>query len=313
MLDKLKIFTGNSNIGLASEICQHLGIPLGKSEVKSFSDGEICVEIQESVRGMEVYVIQSTCPPANKHLMELLIMLDALKRASAYAITAVIPYYGYARQDRKVAPRTPITAKLIADLIATAGATRVLCLDLHAGQIQGFFNVPVDNLYATPIILDYMQKNYTDDVVIVSPDAGGVERARAFAKRLNTSFAIIDKRRPAPNIAEVMNIIGDIKGKRAIILDDMIDTAGTITLATNAMLENGAKEVYVCCTHPVFSGPAIERLKKSSVKEVVVTNTIPLSKEALELKKIKALSIAPLLSEAIKRIHYGESVSSLFV
>ncbi|MBI5682400.1 MAG: ribose-phosphate pyrophosphokinase [Deltaproteobacteria bacterium] len=313
MLDKLKIFTGNSNIPLASEIARYLDVPLGESEVKSFSDGEICVEIKESVRGMEVYVVQSTCPPANKHLMELLIMLDALKRASAYAITAVIPYYGYARQDRKVAPRTPITAKLIADLIATAGATRVLCVDLHAGQIQGFFNVPVDNLYATPVILEYIHNNYKDDVVIVSPDAGGVERARAFAKRLDTSFAIIDKRRPAPNIAEVMNIIGDIKDKKAILLDDMIDTAGTITLAANALAEKGAKEVYACCTHPVFSGPAADRLRKSAIKEVVVTNTIPLNKEASTLNKIKTLSIAPLLSEAIKRIHYGESVSSLFV
>lgn len=313
MLDKLKIFAGNSNLPLAQEIGENLDVSLGKAEVKSFSDGEICVEIQESVRGMEVYVIQSTCPPANKNLMELLIMLDALKRASAHAITAVIPYYGYARQDRKVAPRTPITAKLIADLIAAAGATRVLCADLHAGQIQGFFNVPVDNIYATPVILEYIQKNYKDDAVIVSPDAGGVERARAFAKRLNTSFAMIDKRRPAPNIAEVMNIIGDIKDKRAILLDDMIDTAGTISLAADALVKNGAKEVYACCTHPVFSGPAIERLKKSALKEIVVTNTIPLSKEAQDLKKIKTLSIAPLLGEAIKRIHYGESVSSLFV
>lgn len=313
MLDKLKIFAGNSNLPLAQEICEYLNVSLGKAEVKSFSDGEICVEIQESVRGMEVYVIQSTCPPANKNLMELLIMLDALKRASAHAITAVIPYYGYARQDRKVAPRTPITAKLIADLIAVSGATRVLCVDLHAGQIQGFFNVPVDNIYATPVILEYIQKNYKDDVVIVSPDAGGVERARAFAKRLNTSFAIIDKRRPAPNIAEVMNIIGDIKDKKAILLDDMIDTAGTISLAADALVKNGAKEVYACCTHPVFSGPAIERLKKSQLKEVVVTDTIPLNKEAVELKKIRTLSIAPLLGEAIKRIHYGESVSSLFV
>lgn len=313
MFDKLKIFAGNSNLPLAQEIGENLGVSLGKAEVKSFSDGEICVEIQESVRGMEVYVVQSTCPPANKNLMELLIMLDALKRASAHAITAVIPYYGYARQDRKVAPRTPITAKLIADLIAAAGATRVLCVDLHAGQIQGFFNVPVDNIYATPVILEYIQKNYKDDAVIVSPDAGGVERARAFAKRLNTSFAMIDKRRPAPNIAEVMNIIGDIKDKKAILLDDMIDTAGTISLAADALVKNGAKEVYACCTHPVFSGPAIERLKKSALKEIVVTNTIPLGKEAQDLKKIKTLSIAPLLGEAIKRIHYGESVSSLFV
>lgn len=313
MLDKLKIFAGNSNIPLAEDICQHFGVPLGKSEVKSFSDGEICVEIQESVRGMEVYVIQSICNPGNKNLMELLIMLDALKRASAHAITAVIPYYGYARQDRKVAPRTPITAKLIADLITVAGATRALCMDLHAGQIQGFFNIPVDNLYATPVLLEYIQKHYKDNTVIVSPDAGGVERARAFAKRLQTNFAMIDKRRPAPNVAEIMNIIGDVSGKICILLDDMIDTAGTITQAAEALMKRGAREVYACCTHPVLSGPAIERLKKSPLKEVIVTNTIPLSDEARGLSKIKSLTVAPLLGEAIKRIHCGESVSSLFV
>ena len=313
MLDKIKIFAGNSNLPLAADICRHLGISLGNTEIKSFSDGEVFVEVKESVRGMEVYVIQSTCTPVNKNLMELLVMMDALKRASAHAITAVIPYYGYARQDRKVAPRTPITAKLIADLITTAGATRVLCMDLHAGQIQGFFNVPVDNLYATPVLLDYIQKNYRDNTVIVSPDAGGVERARAFAKRLQTNFAIIDKRRPAPNIAEIMNIIGDVAGKICIIMDDMIDTAGTITQAADALMKHGAKEVYACCTHPVLSGPAIERLKKAPIKEVIVTNTIPLSDEARGLKKIKSLTVAPLLGEAIKRIHYGESVSSLFV
>lgn len=313
MLDKLKIFAGNSNIPLAEDICRHFGVPLGKSEVKSFSDGEICVEIQESVRGMEVYVIQSICNPGNKNLMELLIMLDALKRASAHAITAVIPYYGYARQDRKVAPRTPITAKLIADLITVAGATRALCMDLHAGQIQGFFNIPVDNLYATPVLLEYIQKHYKDNTVIVSPDAGGVERARAFAKRLQTNFAMIDKRRPAPNVAEIMNIIGDISGKICILLDDMIDTAGTITQAAEALMKRGAREVYACCTHPVLSGPAIERLKKSPLKEVIVTNTIPLSDEARGLSKIKSLTVSPLLGEAIKRIHCGESVSSLFV
>jgi len=313
MLDKLKIFAGNSNIPLAEDICQHFGVPLGKSEVKSFSDGEICVEIQESVRGMEVYVIQSICNPGNKNLMELLIMLDALKRASAHAITAVIPYYGYARQDRKVAPRTPITAKLIADLITVAGATRALCMDLHAGQIQGFFNIPVDNLYATPVLLEYIQKHYKDNTVIVSPDAGGVERARAFAKRLQTNFAMIDKRRPAPNVAEIMNIIGDVSGKICILLDDMIDTAGTITQAAEALMKRGAREVYACGTHPVLSGPAIDRLKKSPLKEVIVTNTIPLSDEARGLSKIKSLTVAPLLGEAIKRIHCGESVSSLFV
>src|SRR3990167_3827104 len=313
MLDKLKIFAGNSNIPLAEDICRHFGVSLGKSEVKSFSDGEICVEIQESVRGMEIYVLQSICNPGNKNLMELLIMLDALKRASAHAITAVIPYYGYARQDRKVAPRTPITAKLIADLITVAGATRVLCMDLHAGQIQGFFNIPVDNLYATPVLLEYIQKHYKDNTVIVSPDAGGVEKAKAFAKRLQTNFAMIDKRRPAPNVAEIMNIIGDVSGKICILLDDMIDTAGTITQAAEALMKRGAREVYACCTHPVLSGPAIDRLKKSPLKEVIVTNTIPLSDEARGLKKIKSLTVAQLLGEAIKRIHYGESVSSLFV
>ena len=313
MLDKIKIFAGNSNHPLAGDICRHLGVPPGKAEVKSFSDGEICAEVQESVRGMEVYVIQSTCSPGNRNLMELLIMLDALKRASAHAITAVIPYYGYARQDRKVAPRTPITAKLIADLITVAGATRVLCMDLHAGQIQGFFNIPVDNLYATPVLLEHIQKNYTDNTVIVSPDAGGVERARAFAKKLKISFAMIDKRRPTPNVAEIMNIIGDVSGKDCILLDDMIDTAGTITQAADALIKRGAKGVYACCTHPVLSGPAVERLKKSPIKEVIVTDTIPLRDEAKKINKIKSLTVAPLLGEAIKRIHYGESVSSLFV
>ncbi|MEE9591142.1 MAG: ribose-phosphate pyrophosphokinase [Thermodesulfobacteriota bacterium] len=312
MLDKLKVFAGNSNQPLAMEICQYLGVEPGKEEVKSFSDGEICVEIKESVRGMEVYVIQSTSSPGNKNLMELLIMLDALKRASAYAITAVIPYYGYARQDRKVAPRTPITAKLIADLIEVAGATRVLCVDLHAGQVQGFFNVPVDNLYATPVLLDYLKKKRKNDTVVVSPDAGGVERARAFAKRLETGLAIIDKRRPGPNISEVMHIIGDVEGKHAMILDDMIDTAGTITAAAEALKREGAQKVYACCTHPVFSGPAIERLNKSCINEVVVTNTINIGEDK-RCDKIKVLSIAPLIGEAIKRIHYGESVSSLFV
>lgn len=313
MLDKLKIFSGNSNPQLAVEICQHLGIPLGKAEVRTFSDGETYVEIQESVRGMEVFVVQSTSPPGDKHLMELLIMLDALKRASAQTITAIIPYYGYARQDRKVAPRTPITAKLVADLITTAGAGRVLCMDLHAGQIQGFFNIPVDNLYATPVILEYIKRNYMDDMVIVSPDAGGVERARAFAKRLSTGLAIIDKRRFAPNQAEIMNIIGDVEGKTTVLLDDMIDTAGTITQAAEALIKKGAGEVHACCTHPVLSGSAVERLKRSPLVEVVVTNTIPLKGEAQNLGKIKVLSISGLLGEAIKRIHYGESVSSLFV
>ena len=310
--DKVKIFAGNSNKTLALEICDHLGISLGRSEVKSFSDGEVYVDIQESVRGVDVYVVQSTSIPCNNNLMELLIMLDAFKRASAGSTTAVIPYYGYARQDRKVAPRTPISAKLVADLITVAGATRVVCVDLHAGQIQGFFNIPVDHLYATPVLLKYIKERFRDEIVIVSPDAGGVERARAFAKRLSANLAIIDKRRPQPNVSEVMNIIGDIEDKIAILLDDMVDTAGTLTQAANALKENGAREVYACCTHAVLSGPAIERINKSPIIELVVTNTIPL-REGNTSPKIRTVSVGALLGEAIKRIHFGESVSSLFV
>lgn len=313
MIDRIKIFAGNSNKPLAQEICTHLGMELGKSDVRSFSDGEVYVDIQESVRGVEVYVLQSTCTPTNDNLMELLIMLDAFKRASAVSVTAVIPYYGYARQDRKVAPRTPISAKLVADLITAAGATRVVCVDLHAGQIQGFFNIPVDHLYATPVLLEYIKKNFDDDIVVVSPDAGGVERARAFAKRLGTNLAIIDKRRPRPNVSEVMNIIGDIEGKTAVLLDDMIDTAGTITQAAEALQKNGAKQVYACATHAVLSGPAMDRIEKSPIKELVVTNTIPPMKGTPQSAKIKRLSVGSLLGEAIKRIHCGESVSSLFV
>jgi ribose-phosphate pyrophosphokinase len=312
-MEKLKLFSGNSNIPLAQEMCVPLGIPLGTATVKRFSDGEVFVEIEENVRGADVFVVQSTCHPGNDNLMELLIMIDALKRASAERITAVLPYYGYARQDRKAAPRTPITAKLVADLITTAGADRILCMDLHAGQIQGFFNIPVDHLYATPVILDYIRKNFQDDIVIVSPDAGGVERARAFAKRLNCSLAIIDKRRTAPNVAEVMNIIGDVEGKAAILVDDMVDTASTLTQGAEAVYKNGARKVYACCTHPVLSGPAISRIEQSVLEELVVTNTIPLSKDGAACKKIKALSVASLLAEAIKRIYMDESVSSLFV
>jgi len=312
MFEKLKIFSGNSNPALARDICSEIGVTLGKAEVKSFSDGEICVEVQESVRGMEVYVVQSTSSPGNKNLMELLIMVDALKRASAQGITAVIPYYGYARQDRKVAPRTPITAKLVADLLEVAGATRMLCIDLHAGQIQGFFNVPVDNVFATPILLEYIKQRYKNDTVVVSPDAGGVERARAFAKRLETGLAIIDKRRPGPNVSEVMHIIGDVEGKIAILLDDMIDTAGTITQAAEALKREGAREVFACCSHAVLSGPAIDRINESCINEVVVTNTIDQASR-MSCKKIKVLSVAPILGESIKRIHRGESVSSLFI
>jgi len=313
MLERIRIFSGNSNVVLAEKICSNLGVPLGKASVTTFSDGETRVEINENVRGMDVFIIQSSCPPVNVTLMELLIMIDAMKRASADRITAVIPYYGYARQDRKVAPRAPITAKLIADLITTAGAHRVLSMDLHAGQIQGFFNIPVDNLFATPVLLEYMKKNFQNDIVIVSPDTGGVERARAFASRLGANLAIIDKRREGPNEAQVMNIIGHVRDKKVIILDDMIDTAGTVVSAVSALKEAGAVEVSVCATHPVLSGPAIERLEKSDIKEVIVTDTIPMNDAALACKCIKVLSVASLLSEAVRRIYYNDSISSLFI
>lgn len=312
-MEKLKLFSGNSNRPLAQEMCDSLGTSLGKATIKRFSDSEVFLQVEENVRGADVFVVQSTCYPGNDNLMELLIMIDAMKRASADRITAVLPYYGYARQDRKVAPRTPITAKLVADLITTAGADRMLCMDLHAGQIQGFFNIPVDHLYATPVILDYIKKHFDDDIVIVSPDAGGVERARAFAKMLNCSLAIIDKRRTAPNVAEVMNIIGDVEGKIAILVDDMVDTAGTLAQGAKAVKDSGAKKVYACSTHPVLSGPAISRIEQSVMEELVVTNTIPLSKEGAACNKIKVLSVASILAEAIKRIYVGDSVSSLFV
>jgi ribose-phosphate pyrophosphokinase len=289
-------------------------VHLGRANVATFSDGEISVEIDENVRGTDVFIIQSTCPPVNTHIMELLIMIDAMKRASADRITAIIPYYGYARQDRKVAPRAPITAKLVADLITAAGARRVLSMDLHAGQIQGFFNIPVDNLFATPILLDYMKKTHQgDETVIVSPDTGGVERARAFGKRLGANLAIIDKRREGPNESQVMNIIGNVGGRRVIILDDLIDTAGTIVHAAEALLNEGAKEISACCTHPVLSGPAIERIQGSVLKELIVTDTIPLHEKAKTCSKIKVLSVAGILSEAVKRIYYNDSVSSLFI
>jgi len=312
-MSPFKIFAGNSNIPLAQEICQTLGVPLAKAEVRPFSDGEIMVEIEENVRGCDVFVLQSTCAPSNTHLMELLIMMDALRRASAKRITAVIPYYGYARQDRKLAPRTPITARLVADLISTSGANRMLCMDLHAGQIQGFFNIPVDNLFAAPVVLRYIQQHFQDDFIVVSPDAGGVERARAHAKRLNVGLAIIDKRREAANVAEVVNIIGDVQGKTAILVDDIVDTAGTLTKGAEALVGAGARRVYGVCTHPVLSGPAIKLIEESKIEELVVTNTIPLRAEGTTCARIKAVSIAPLLSEAIKRIHSETSVSSLFV
>ncbi|MDP2853713.1 MAG: ribose-phosphate pyrophosphokinase [Smithellaceae bacterium] len=316
MLEKIRVFSGNANIPLAQKICEKLGVPLGKANVTTFSDGETRVEINENVRGMDVFIIQSTCTPVNITLMELLIMIDAMKRASADRITAVVPYYGYARQDRKVAPRAPISAKLVADLITTAGAQRLLSMDLHAGQIQGFFNIPVDNIFATPVLIDYMKRSYQhnqDNTVVVSPDTGGVERARAFGKRLGASLAIIDKRREGPNEAQVMNIIGNIKGKRVLILDDMIDTAGTVVQAANALAEAGALEVSVCCTHPVLSGPAIDRIEKSNIKEIIVTDTIPLSDRAASCNRIKILSVSGLLSEAVRRIYYNDSVSSLFI
>jgi ribose-phosphate pyrophosphokinase len=309
----IKIFSGSSNPALAEKICSYVDVPLGSVQVKTFSDGEIAVEIDESVRGLITFVIQSTCPPVNNNLMELLIMIDALRRASAERINAVIPYYGYARQDRKVAPRQPISAKLVANLITVAGASRVLTMDLHAGQIQGFFDIPVDNLYASPILIDYLRTRFKNDLVIVSPDTGGVERARAFAKRLDASLAIIDKRRPTANVAEVMNIIGEVKGRVVVLLDDMVDTAGTLANSATALNEHGALAVYACCTHPVLSGKAIERINNAPIEELIVTDTIPMSPEASRCKKIKVLPVARLFGEAIKRIHNNESVSSLFI
>jgi ribose-phosphate pyrophosphokinase len=308
----LRLFTGNSNVDLVRRIAKHLNTPVGKAVVKTFSDGEINVEINESVRGMDIFVIQSMCHPVNNNLMELLIMIDALKRASSERITAVLPYYAYARQDRKVSPRAPISAKLIADLITTAGASRVLTVDLHAGQIQGFFNIPVDHLFAAPILLDYLRP-LRKNVVMVSPDAGGVERARAFAKRLNASLAIIDKRREGPNVSQVMNLIGEVEGRVAVLLDDIVDTGGTLVRAAEALVEKGAQKVFACCTHPVLSGRAVEILTESPIEELIVTDTIPLKTDAEACSKIKVLSTSRLLAEAIERIHNNESVSSLFV
>lgn len=312
MYKELKLFSGNAHPALAHEICGHLGIRPGEATVSTFSDGEVLVKIDENVRGADVFVVQSCCHPVNSSIMELLIMIDALRRSSAYRITAVIPYFGYARQDRKDQPRVPITAKLVADLITTAGTDRVLTMDLHAGQIQGFFNIPVDNLYATPVLLDYMTREGGGDLVVVSPDAGGVERARAFAKRLQVTLAIIDKRREGPNNAQVMNIIGDVKGRNALLVDDMIDTAGTLVQAAQACAEQGAHRVWAGCTHAVLSGPSLERIQESCLTEVVVTNTIPLNGKDQRCPKLRVLSVAPLLGEAITRIHEEESVSSLF-
>ncbi len=313
---EVKIFSGNSNLELANGISEALNIPLGKASVKRFSDGEVNVEINESVRGKRVFIIQSTCKPANENIMELLIMIDAFKRASAYSITAVIPYYGYARQDRKVAPRAPISAKLVSDLLQVAGIDRLLTVDLHAGQIQGFFDIPVDHLYALPVMIDYIKSNILDknneELVIVSPDAGGVERARAYAKKINAGLAIVDKRRDKPNQSKALHVIGDVTNKIAVIVDDIVDTAGTLCNSSDALLSNGAKKVYACITHPVLSGPAIERLNNSSLEKLIVTNTIPLSEEGKNSSKIKVLSVASLLAEAIKRIYHDDSVSSLF-
>jgi ribose-phosphate pyrophosphokinase len=310
---EMKLFGGTSNTSLVLEVCDYIGIAPGKISAKTFSDGETQVEIRENIRGRDVFVVQSTCTPVNDNLMQLLIIMDALKRASAKRITAVIPYYGYSRQDRKVKPRVPISAKLVADLITVAGANRVVSVDLHAGQIQGYFNIPVDNIFAAPVLLKYIHDNLQDELVIISPDAGGVERARAFAKRLNTSLAIIDKRRESANVAEAMNIIGEVEDKTAIILDDMVDTAGTLVQAAGALKDRGASETHACCTHPVLSGPAIERIEASPIDSLVVTNTIPLNDKARNSKKIVALSVAELLGETIKRIHASDSVSTLFV
>lgn len=311
----IKIFAANSNPDLAAKIAERLELPLGKSSVGMFSDGEISVNLYETVRGSDVFVVQSTSEPVNDYLMELLIMIDALKRASAGRITAVIPYMGYARQDRKAKARDPISAKLVADLITTAGADRVLTMDLHAAQIQGFFDIPVDHLLGVPILAPYYAQKFgrdRDDIVIVSPDLGSVTRARNFAQRLNVPLAIIDKRRPKANVSEVMNIIGDVKDKTVILVDDMIDTAGTITNGANALAEYGAKEVYACCTHPVLSGPAIERIQNSCIKELLVLDTISLPQEK-KIDKIKTLSVAPVFAEAIERIYEDLSVSTLFV
>ena len=311
--DRLKVFAGNSNPALAQEICKHLGVPQAKASVKRFSDGEIYLQILENVRGADVFVVQSTCTPVDENLLELLLMMDALHRSSAKRMTAVLPYYGYARQDRKDKPRVPISAKLVASLLVTAGADRVLTLDLHAAQIQGFFDIPVDHLFATPVMIEYFQGLALQYLTVVSPDAGGVERARAFAKRLRAPLAIIDKRREDANVAEVMHIIGRVRGRTCLIIDDIVDTAGTLAKAADALTEHGATAVYACCTHPVLSGPALERICKSSLKELVVSDSIPLKPEARKCDRIRQLSVAPLLAGAIQSIHEETSISRMFV
>ncbi|SNS44882.1 ribose-phosphate pyrophosphokinase [Anaerovirgula multivorans] len=309
--NEIKVFSGNANPALAKEIAHELGVPLGNCEVGTFSDGEIAVNINETVRGADVFVVQPTHPPVNDHLMELLILIDAFKRASAGRITAVLPYYGYARQDRKAKARDPITAKLVADLLTTAGADRVLAMDLHAAQIQGYFNIPVDHLLGVPILAKYFLNKNLQDLVVVSPDLGSVTRARNFANHLEAPIAIIDKRRPKANVSEVMNIIGDVEGKNVILIDDMIDTAGTIAQGASALKEFGAKDVYACCTHPLLSGPAIERIDNSPIKELIVTNTITLPEEKM-IDKMQVMSVASLFAEAIQRIYKNISVSRLF-
>jgi len=313
MLKSLTIFTGNANRELAESICRSVEVPLGKAQVTTFADGEVYVEIGENVRGVNCFVVQPTCTPVNDHLMELLIIIDALKRASAGSIVAVIPYFGYARQDRKVKPRTPISSKLVADLLTSAGVDRVLAMDLHAGQIQGFFNIPFDHLYAMPVHLEYIGPKIGQGAAIVSPDAGGVERARVYAKRLGGTLAFIDKRRPAPNVSEVMHIVGDVKDRDVLIVDDLIDTAGTLAQAATAVVEAGARRVFAAAAHGVFSENALEKIGGSPLQEVIVTDSIPLSAEGRALPKIKQLSVSRLLGEAIKRIHHGDSISSLFV
>jgi ribose-phosphate pyrophosphokinase len=311
--DRVKIFTGSANPALTEELCGCLGLAVGKASVRQFADGEIYLQIQENVRGADVFVVQPTCTPVDRHLMELLLMMDALKRSSAERITAVLPYYGYARQDRKDKPRVPISAKLIASLIERAGADRILALDLHAAQIQGFFDVPVDHLFAAPVMIEYFKPQETPHLTVVSPDAGGVERARAFAKRLRAPLAIIDKRREDVNVAEVMHIIGRVKGRNCLIVDDLIDTAGTLVKATEALLEKGATSVSACATHAVLSGPAVERIENSQLKEVVLTNSIPLSEEARRSSKVRSLSVGKLLATAVQSIHEETSISVLFI
>jgi ribose-phosphate pyrophosphokinase len=313
VLKAFSIFSGNAHRALAEAMCRHLETGLGQAQVTRFADGEVYVEIQENIRGVNCFVVQPTSTPVNDNLMELLVMIDALKRASAGSITAVVPYFGYARQDRKTKPRTPISARLVADLLTAAGVDRVLAVDLHAGQIQGFFNIPVDNLYAMPVLMEYLKGRFGPETVIVSPDAGGVERARAFSKRLDSRLAIIDKRRPSANVAEVVNIIGDVRGRDAIIVDDMIDTAGTLVAAAQAVMEKGARAVYACASHGVLSGPAVERIIKSPLTELIITDSIPPRPDVAACSKVKVLTVSRLLAEAVKRIHLGDSISSLFI